>query len=277
MTESARYVMKIRLAAVIPTVQYGNIQPEFEVESDDPFIAMGTLEEYIQLLWVKYGEKPLNLKSGSTKRIKAFVGGEVDYDEVNHVYSWNGEIYESGSQYAKKFEKPFDRDNISQAMAKKYNVKPEDILEMWELKARTSREFGTALHSSLELYGKYNGLAKALERDSAMHDHPVIKTAVEGFYKGRENEVAEYEVFVVDHKAKRAGQIDRLLMTEKNCQVQDFKCNAVLTPDKVRVYWEQLKFYSEILRAAGWKTDPERIFHYNGVWKEYKAEGNDAN
>lgn len=263
--------MKYKITAVIPTQQYGNIQPSIEVESLTFEDAQAQVMPYIEGLWAQYGEKPLTSKTTNTsKRLKDFFGNEVDYDEGNHVYSWNGEVYESGSQYAKKFEKPFDGKEIARRMAKKYSVGARDIEDMWELKARTSREFGTALHSALELYGKYNGLAKALERDTAMHDHPVIKKAVESFYESRTGEMAEYEVLVVDHTNKRAGRIDRLLVGVDRWVVEDFKCNAVITPDKLKVYWEQLKFYSELLEANAIKTGPPQIHHYNGKWKTYK-------
>lgn len=212
---------------------------------------------------IEYEKQPVI----SGKLLKDFFGNEIYYDEVNHVYSWNGEVYESGSQYASKFEKPFDKHTIAGKMASKYGVEAQDIIEMWELNGRTSMEFGTAIHSALELYGKHRKLAKALERDSALHAHPVVRRAVEGFYEGRENEVAHYEVLVVDHTRKRAGRIDRLQMLEGDYVVQDFKTNAVLKPDKLKVYWAQLGFYSGIIRANGGSTRPEQIFHYDGLWE----------
>lgn len=212
---------------------------------------------------IEYEKQPVI----SGKLLKDFFGNEIYYDEVNHVYSWNGEIYESGSQYASKFEKPFDKHTIAGKMASKYGVEAQEIIEMWELNGRTSMEFGTAIHSALELYGKHRKLAKALERDSALHAHPVVRRAVEGFYEGRENEVAHYEVLVVDHTRKRAGRIDRLQMLEGDYVVQDFKTNAVLKPDKLKVYWAQLGFYSGIIRANGGSTRPEQIFHYDGLWE----------
>lgn len=212
---------------------------------------------------IEYEKQPVI----SGKLLKDFFGNEIYYDEVNHVYSWNGEVYESGSQYASKFEKPFDKHTIAGKMASKYGVEAQEIIEMWELNGRTSMEFGTAIHSALELYGKHRKLAKALERDSALHAHPVVRRAVEGFYEGRENEVAHYEVLVVDHTRKRAGRIDRLQMLEGDYVVQDFKTNAVLKPDKLKVYWAQLGFYSGIIRANGGSTRPEQIFHYDGLWE----------
>lgn len=218
-------------------------------------------------------EKPQIVQTGTTKREKDLFGNEIDYDTANHVYSWKGEVYESGSQYAKKFEKPFDLQVISDKMGKKYGVNASDIRAMWELNGHTSMEFGTAIHSALELYGKYRGLAIVLERDSALHSHPVIRKAVQSFYDGRENERALYEVLVVDHANKRAGRIDRLLVNgENDYTVQDFKCNAEMKPDKLKVYWEQLGFYGAIIEANGGNAAPPQIFHYNGQWTEYYAK-----
>lgn len=259
--------MKIKLSAVIPTTQYGNIQPEFEIDENDISNGKGFefIESKIQAVWDKYGERPLVSKSGNSKRIKAFVGGEIDYDAENHTYSWNGEKYLSGSEYAKSKQKPFDSDRISKAMGDKFNVKPEDIQAMWTLKSDVSKGFGTALHAALELYGKYNGLAAQIEKETHIHDHPVIKKAVEGFYMGRENEKAEYEIFVVDHGSKRAGTIDRLVINApKTCIVEDYKTNV---KEDISYWKDQLDFYAGILEANGWKVEKKRIHHWTGEWR----------
>lgn len=270
--------MRIKLSAVIPTVQYGNIQPEFEVEvpngQDDEAVAAATatLESKIQNLWDKYGEKPLTAR-GSAKRVKAFVGGEIDYDEINHIYSWNGEKYLSGSQHAKTFEKPFDGDRIAKAMGDKFKVEAKDIQAMWKLKSDVSVGFGTAIHAALELYGKYDGLATQLEKTSNLHDHPIIKKAVEEFFIGREKEKAEYEPIIISHEKKHAGQVDRLLITgDKRCRIQDYKTNAVLPEEKLRVYWEQLKFYGNIMKDNDWVVEGLDIFHWDGVWHKLSKE-----
>jgi len=260
----------VRINAHIPTQQYGFI--ELTDLPDDPAA--------VEKAYNKYAEQPISLnskplESDTFKELTDFFGNKILYDEVNHQYSWKGEVYESGSQYASKFEKPFNKQAIAGKMAAKYNVGAQDIIDMWELSGRVSMEFGTAIHSSLELYGKHRELAVALERDSALHSHPVIRKAVQTFYEGRENEKAEYEVLIVDHKNKRAGRIDRLLINgDKDVTVTDYKTGAELKPDKLKVYWKQLEFYSGIIQANGWETRPEQIFHYNGEWKTYtnKAE-----
>jgi hypothetical protein len=264
---------KVTLRAVIPVAQYANMQPEIEAEAETYDEAMALAETRMAQFWNKYVEGDKKLPTTAGQRITAFVGGQIDYDPVAHVYTWNGETYLSGSKYAAQFDKPFDKQAIAGKMAAKHNVDGESIVRMWELKARASREFGTALHSALQLYGQYDGLAKALEKETHLHDHPVLKKAVESFYAGRENEKAEYEIFVVDHEAKRVGQIDRLLITdEKKCRIQDYKTNAVMTPDKLKVYFEQTKFYGGIMEAAGWIVEGYDIFAWDGEWTIHNKE-----
>lgn len=253
----------IKLTAHIPTEQYGFMEVSGDLED----------QSEVERLYNHYAENPINFAPTNRKLIKAFVGGEIYYDDLAHSYTNEaGEVYLSGSQYANQFKKPFDKYNIAKKMATKYGVQAQDIIDMWELKGDVSKGFGTAMHASLELYGKYSGLATALERDTAMHDHPIIKTAVKAFYDGREKEKAEYEVMVIDHKAKRAGQIDRLLITgDKKCRVQDYKTNADITKD-LDVYWKQLGFYADILKADGWTVEGLDIFHWDGEWHTYSEE-----
>lgn len=267
--------MKIKLGAVIPTVQYGNLQPEFELDENDINNGQGIeyIEGKIQELWDKYGEKPLTTNAGNRKQIKAFVGGTIYYDDTTHTYTnLAGDVYMSGSQYAASLEKPFELDKIADAIAKKFNADPQAIKDMWKLKGDVSAGFGTAIHAALELYGRYNGLAAQIDKDTSLHDHPVIKKAVQDFYGPRISEKAEHEIFIVDHEAKRAGQIDRLLITGgKKCRVQDFKTNADISK-KLDSYWVQLEFYAGILKANGWIVEGLDIFHWDGSWHDYTKE-----
>lgn len=264
--------MKYTITSTIPVVQYGNVIPSIEVEADTFDEARTLVLPEIEKLWAKYGEKPLPSKS-KRKLVQAFVGGTVYYDDDTHTYTnQKGEVYLSGSQYAKSLEKPFELDKVSDAIGKKFNADPQAIRDMWKLKGDISSGFGTAIHAALEMYGRYDGLAKQIDKDTSLHDHPVIKKAVQSFYEGREKEKAEYEIFIVDHQAKRAGQIDRLLITgDKKCRVQDYKTNSDISK-KLDSYWVQLKFYAEILEANGWIVEGNDIFHWNGEWKTYTKE-----
>lgn len=261
--------MKFKIGATVPTVQYGNIMPEIEVEAETLEEAQAIALPEIEKLWARYAEPGKELRS-SGQRLKAFVGGEIDYDDATHTYSWNGEVYLSGSQYAKQFETPFDKAGISEAMAKKFGVAAGDIRAMWQLKSDVSTGFGTAIHAAIEMYERYGELAKALDKTSHLHNHPIIQKAVEGFYALQIKDCpAEVEPVIVDHPSKRAGRIDRLLITgSKTCRIQDIKTNADITKS-LPVYWKQLDFYGEIMEANGWTVTGKDVFHWDGTWTEY--------
>lgn len=266
--------MRIKLSATVPVAQYANLQPEVELEADSYKEGMAQCEAYITSFWNKHVEAGKQIKSSQGKKLTAFVGGDIFYDDAAHVYTNEaGEVYLSGSQYAAQFTKPFDARLMAGKMSEKWGVPAEDIIAMWELKSKISMGFGTALHGALELYGKYKDASEALEKTYHLHDHPVIKKAVEGFYASHNGESAKYEVLIVDHARKWAGQVDRLLVTGPNtCRVQDYKTNADLPKEKLNNYWKQLSFYAAIMQANGWKVEGLDIFHWNGEWKSYSTE-----
>lgn len=264
-------MMKYTVTAVIPTVTYGNIQPSIEVVADSFEEAQAKVMPHIEALWAQYSSTPLPKQSG--KLIKAFCGGEIYYDDLTHVYTnEKGEVYESGSQYANKFRKPFDKEKIAGVMASKIKGSAQDIMDMWELKSQVSRDFGNAIHKALQLYEQYGELAGELNKTTHSHDHPVIKNAVDGFIEAHKGEKVISEALIVDHEAKRAGQVDRLkILGDKLCRIQDFKTNADIDKD-LEVYWHQLKFYAMIMEANGWTVEGYDIHHFNGSWKSYSKQ-----
>lgn len=266
--------MKVTLSATVPVVQYGNLVPTVEVEAETYEEAMAQAEAHITGFWNKHVESGKQLKTAQGRRLEAFVGGFINYDDDAHVYTNDaGEVYLSGSQYASQGEKPFDTAAITAKMATSKGVKAEDIATMWALSSEASMKFGTAIHAALELYGKYGELAKTLEKDYHVHAQPDIKKIVSSFYEGREGEKARYEVLVVDHNRKWAGQIDRLKFVGNNIvRVQDYKTNGELPQKKLDAYWKQLSFYASILQAGGWQVEGLDIFHWTGsTWKVYES------
>lgn len=305
--DTKKELKKFRITAVIPTVQYGNIQPEYEIEAESFEKAHDIAMPYVEGLWNKYCQpgselKPNNSNLTETKLVElvsVVTKGKAFFDEANHVYTnKDGKRLLGGSTFAKQFCKPFEKDAILAAMEKKYDIPKEQIAEMWELKGDVSSGFGTAVHKALELYGRFheNGKATGANKDpivnDALHDHPLIKPMVEDFFKGREKEKALYEPFVIDEKRLLCGQIDRLLIKDKQkmiCRVQDFKTNAdidkvgkpkyLLAPfddvlnTTINGYWLQLSFYSELLRVAGWTVEGMDMFHHDGKkWNTYSEK-----
>lgn len=262
--------MKIKeytLEATIGLPEYSNVKPSITLSDVEDFeAAHNQATAYLDKVWAQYG-KQLPKVGGDRQKLEAFVGGEIYYDDATHTYTNEaGEVYLSGSQYAAQFSKPFDKQRIATAMAAKFKVSAQEILDMWELSADASKGLGTAIHAAMELWGKYSKISTLMEKTSHISKSPILSAPAVSFYESRGDEKAEYEIFVVDHATKRAGQIDRLLITgPKRCRVQDFKTNGELTKDKLAEYFEQLKFYGEIMQANGWEVEPPEIHHWSGI------------
>ncbi len=249
----------MKITAHVPTQQYGFIEIEGEPSE----------AQEIERLYNHYAETPIAFKAGNFVRKVDFFGQEIDYDEENHVYMWEGRVYDSASQIAKGEQKPFDSVMMSGKVAAKFDVDPADISKLWSLSGQVSRDFGTTVHLALELYGKYQVLAKTLDKEYHTPNHLVLKDIVESFYRGRENEKAEYEVLVVDHKSKRAGTIDRLqIVGDKTCIIEDYK----ISYKEDKPYWKkQLQVYEGLMVANGWKVQGKVIHQFDGKWKDHET------
>lgn len=259
--------MKVKLSATIPTVQYGNIMPEFEVEADTLEAGLAIVEPQLVSTWNKYVEEGKQLKTSKGKLVKCFVGGEIYYDDATHTYTNEaGEVYLSSSAHAATFSKPFDKQGIAQATAKKWNVSADNVITMWELKSKISRDLGTALHEAIELRRRFEKLSTTMKKETHIHLSPMVKTAVDELMELIPIGEEEIEAVVVDHDKKRVGRIDLLtIAAPQTCIVRDFKTGDI--DDKLTQYWEQLKFTSEILEANGWKVPRREIYHWDGKWK----------
>lgn len=270
-------IKEVTVSAVIPTAQYANITPAITVEVDDDIEQAKALAmSHIVGISQKYAEAgkalPSSKATANAKQVECLVGGSVLYDPVAHIYTnEQGDVYLSGSAYAKQGEPEFNLDGIAGAMGKKFGADVDAIKEMWKLKGEVSAGFGTAVHAAIQLYEQYSDLATAIDKTTNLHDHPVLKEAVEKFASAHKGEKVINEPMVVSHKRKWAGQIDRLVITgDKECIIGDIKTNAELSKKKLTTYWKQLNFYGAIMADAGWKVVGLEIYHYDGSWKTIK-------
>lgn len=264
--------MRVKLGATIPTVQYGNIMPEFEVEAESIEAGLALIEPQLRSTWNKYVESGKELAGGDKGvLLEGFVGGSIWYNDATHTYTNDqGEVYLSSSQYAASFAKPFDKQKIAGAMAKKADVNASDVLALWELKGKISRDLGTALHNAVELKRHYKRLCESLGKETNIHLSPMVKEAVESLEKLLPigNEVIE--AVVIDHANKRVGRVDLINVTgEKQCEIIDYKTGE-MKPDKLAQYKKQLEFTKAIMELEGWNVTKLRILGWNGSWKEEK-------
>lgn len=232
-------------------------------------ITGGDTKHYGVNVFIAYQSKQKLTRSANAVLVKDIFGNEIFYDDVAHEYTNAlGEVYLSGSAFAGQSESAFDAKLISGKMASKYDLSSQEaelIRDMWELKALASTSFGTAIHAAIELYGKYKWLAETLEKETHFHDTPVLKKAVSLFYEEYPDLTGIlYECLVVDHKAKRAGRIDRLeYVSDDEVYITDYKTNFDINKN-LKKYWLQLSFYAAILKANGMNVKGLKIYHYTG-------------
>lgn len=246
-------------------------------------------------IYIEYERKVRTDRTPNAVLVKDFFGNEIFYDDVLHEYTNSlGEIYLSGSAFAGDDE--FDADYWAADAVKRYSL-PEDfkdkIKAMWQTNGNASRAFGTALHAAIELYGEFHHVADIIDMDlktgkrkkldaktpknSALSKLPYLnKVAKKFFTKARLKETAYYEVLIVDHKNKRAGRIDRLLVDKKGLfSVRDMKTNNKLAPKDLRGYVKQLSFYADLILANGKELakNPIMVHHWNeNAWKDVPLE-----
>jgi len=292
---------KYTLTAVVPVAQYANLQPSLEIEAATIEEAQELALPYIEEFFNKYSEKH---KIGAEKRAASpdrveltdIFGNKIFYNDKTHEYTNSlGEIYLSGSQYAK--EEEFDADYWANDIATRYGLDKnaeEQIKAMWDVNSNASNSFGTAVHAAIELFGEHRELADKIdldlktgdrkkldvktEKNSSKSKLPFLQEVVDKFFtKERLAERARYEVLVVDHKNKRAGRIDRLIKNEDGTwSIRDMKTNHKILKKERTTYGKQLSFYGDILIANKQKLSEDRplVLHHlkNGEWVDIEVE-----
>lgn len=254
-------------------------------------ITGGGSKSYGVNVYIEHEKEQKKSRSENAVLVKDFFGNEIFYDDVAHEYTNAlGEVYLSGSAFAS--DDNFDGEYYASDAVQRYGLSPDHkqrILDMWETNGRASRAFGTAIHAGVELYGAYHDVADVIdidlktgkrkkldaktEKNSALSKLPILKEIVQNFFtETRLKEVAFYEVLVVDHKNKRAGRIDRLLVdSEGRFAVRDIKTNNKLSLNDKRGYAKQLSFYADLILANnGILSDEPTVIHQleTTKWKD---------
>lgn len=284
---------KYSLTAVIPTVQYGNVQPT--IEGDD----LAKIEAEMRVLWDKYASEPLKVKEATTQpegsdtsqnstshmvsaqEITTFTNEKIRYNDISHTYyDLEGNELMSASTHAQKYAKPFNREALLPVCAKAWGVKAEDIAEIWDMNSEVSTLYGSSLHKALELYAEHSQdgrkiidakIAKGKEPEGApnyvLPNHPYLAQVVKDFYNlPQPTGVVHSEVFLSCIRDGIAGQADRILQTGENTyRVQDFKTGKEIDKEKKKVYQIQMSTYADMIKKAGMIVEEDMdIFHHDG-------------
>jgi len=266
-----------KVAATIPNVQYGNIMPELTLEGGSEVEMIEKGNAIIKDLWRKYGMVPMTERDTRGEKRTSFTGEELFYNDDAHVYTdLEGNVLLSGSKFAAQFSPKFDLAMMLPKTAKAWGVDESELGAVWELNAKVSTEYGSSIHTALELWHRFKEMgAKVQEHKSLTENYALPKTKylreIVLAFDAEYGTDAMAEVLISDVKQKRAGQIDRLAilnLEDKVCRVQDYKSNADLDSKKMLQYQKQMSFYAWILMAHGWIVEGLDIFHWNdGIWK----------
>ncbi len=247
-------------------------------------------------LSVEVSEKTPEVKPIIEKK-KSFNEEEVviDYDNLNHVYKYNGVQLTSATGKLKDFYKEFNLNGISFASAKKWGVDEQHLRDLWKSLGDASALFGTAIHNALEHYETHSYLgehiknAKSDDDNYALPKHPLLRKIVKEFVtvnpvQGR----VLTEVLLTDVSNGYCGHADRIVIIDeekKICRVGDYKINVdaevestrdkALQPfnhlpgNKITKYQIQMSIYANMLQKTGWTVEGLDIYVLEDAWKYY--------
>lgn len=292
-------IKSYKFSATIPTGQYANIQPEIELEGEINLAdASGFALEHISDLFKKYSSLPLVEKDiKEIIKLKSFNEDlEVDFDRLNHIYTYNGKKLVSATEYRSRFYKEFDASGVAKNCEKSWGIPSETIEEIWKSNSTMTADFGSLIHLALENYFNRRKEGKIVFEnrgiDPTIPKHPILKKIIldfEAMVDG-EGEVLT-EVLVTDIENKRCGMVDRLVILDKDkkvCLIQDYKVNVSseeekgslkpakpydeLPPNKLTKYQIQLSYYADILRKSGWEVKGLEVYVLENEWKFYPLD-----
>lgn len=194
--------------------------------------------------------------------------GSLYFEPTTHIYEdEEGNVFSTGSTWAKQFEKPFDPQLIAPKVAEKKLTTADEVIKGWELKSEVSMSYGTTVHKALECGIKYDELP----------NNPHLAALVQDYLDMSHDDEQTSELFVVNMEHKMCGTIDVLVNKgNKHVVIRDFKTGdiykkATLTPQAkelwpelenktISIYQLQLSFYAFIMEQKGYKVDALEIY-----------------
>lgn len=201
------------------------------------------------------------------------------FDKLNHKYFDQTTEYTPVSRIKDKYIKPFDKEIVSKATAKRDDREQQDVLDQWNTARDISTNYGTAVHLSVEYWNKWDKYPK--------HKH--LLDAVKKFEKHYKDREFYSEIIVFNKKLEIAGTIDILEpLGERKVNIADIKTNGelegksygnLLKPfndlkaTKINQYRLQLSLYKELAERMGLFVNDLFIEYWNGEsWKTIKVE-----
>lgn len=153
----------------------------------------------------------------------------VEFNERYFTFKLNGTTrLKSVTKFIKTFFQEFDKDGISAAYAKKHGMTQQEVIDMWDAKAKRSTEIGNAVHKFIENYYKKESF------DTSVYDETILKY-IDSAKKAIEQisqvyDFVEAEKIVFDPENKYAGILDAIMKGKKSGKIYliDWKTNETI-------------------------------------------------
>lgn len=202
---------------------------------------------------------------------------DVKYYDKDHHYEIRGQrVSKSATKLIGNAETPFDKENISAAVARKRGVTQQVILDEWSLNAKKSTEKGTVFHSYAENYLANRVFPYPKERILAVPEFKGVDYVAEPMQKlvpmfhrfvaenmGTNLIPVRSEFVLGDLDLDIAGMIDQLVYSRASgcLHILDWKTNkAIETENKYGThfrgalsYLEQCEFIKYSLQLSIYK------------------------
>lgn len=184
---------------------------------------------------------PDELQFAQKKVEEVFEYPGFKFSPDKHRYTVDGVYYPSVTGVVKKYKKPFDREGISNRVAKREGKTQEEVLAEWSKKGKKATDLGTEVHELIEAYwrGQHPMIEGHVYSDEA-------KKRFSAFLAFRQEklpniEPVEPELKVFSRKYKVAGTIDLLAFNKRDghLYIFDWKTNKEFRTDTGKA-WDQL-------------------------------------
>jgi hypothetical protein len=227
-------------------------------------------------LWLRaFSKAPL--EDNSFVELTSFTGEKVMWSEFLHICTdLKGNELMGGSTYAKQFDKPFDRERIAKAYAKKNGFKVEDVLAYWDSLGRTAMDYGTSVHMAMEHYAKSH---EVFGHEASLPRVPHLRDAVLKFLEVSNFDGVVAEPLITDIEKGMSGWTDVLRINVKDVWIEDYKTNTFNSdddykkkwPEKLKIYQHQMNYYGTILQNHGYTVKGIVVWHWHeGRWQKHE-------